>query len=297
MTFLQGVLLGILQGVAEFLPISSSGHLQLAQALFGLDEVPLLYDVFLHLSTLLAVCIFFWKKIWNLLKCFGRWITRKPAQGNNDSIDTTDLLSGTDQAGRKTIIAIIITTAITGVMGIVTSKLIPELPIKVTCCGFLVTSALLIVSTILEKRQKAATTSSATPDAAATENATQAQGISIIQSIVIGIMQGFGTLPGISRSGSTIAGALFSKVNRSVAGEYSFIVSIPAILGAFILELKDLGEVSESIGAGPVIGGCIAAFAVGYGALALLMKLIKKGKLGWFAAYLIPLGIFGLFYF
>lgn len=282
MTFLQGVLLGILQGVAEFLPISSSGHLQLAQTLFGLEEVPLLYDVFLHLATLFAVCIFFWKKIWNLLKCFGRWIARKPR--NEADNDASDLLSGSDQAGRKTIIAIIITTAITGVMGIVTSKLIPELPIKVTCCGFLVTSVLLIVSTILEKRQN-------------TENTNQAQGISIIQSIVIGIMQGFGTLPGISRSGSTIAGALFSKVNRSVAGEYSFIVSIPAILGAFILELKDLGEVSQSIGAGPVIGGCIAAFAVGYGALALLMKLIKKGKLGWFAAYLIPLGIFGLFYF
>lgn len=282
MTFLQGVLLGILQGIAEFLPISSSGHLQLAQTLFGLDEVPLLYDVFLHLATLFAVCIFFWKKIWNLLKCFGRWIARKPR--NEADNDASDLLSGSDQAGRKTIIAIIITTAITGVMGIVTSKLIPELPIKVTCCGFLVTSVLLIVSTILEKRQD-------------TENTNQAQGISIIQSIVIGIMQGFGTLPGISRSGSTIAGALFSKVNRSVAGEYSFIVSIPAILGAFILELKDLGEVSQSIGAGPVIGGCIAAFAVGYGALALLMKLIKKGKLGWFAAYLIPLGIFGLFYF
>ena len=293
MTFLQGVLLGILQGIAEFLPISSSGHLQLAQTLFGLDEVPLLYDVFLHLATLFAVCIFFWKKIWNLLKCFGRWITRKPKQ--YAAIDTTDLLCGTDEAGRKTIIAIIITTAITGVMGIVTSKLIPELPIKVTCCGFLVTSVLLIVSTILEKKQNAVT---ATTDTPATEPAqVPPQGISIIQSVVIGIMQGFGTLPGISRSGSTIAGALFSKVNRSVAGEYSFIVSIPAILGAFILELKDLGEVSESIGAGPVIGGCIAAFAVGYGALALLMKLIKKGKLGWFAAYLIPLGIFGLFYF
>ncbi len=295
MTFLQGVLLGILQGIAEFLPISSSGHLQLAQTLFGLDEVPLLYDVFLHLATLFAVCIFFWKKIWNLLKCFGRWIARKPR--NEADNDASDLLSGSDQAGRKTIIAIIITTAITGVMGIVTSKLIPELPIKFTCCGFLVTSVLLIVSTILEKRQKATTTIPATPDTAATENTNQAQGISIIQSVVIGIMQGFGTLPGISRSGSTIAGALFSKVNRSVAGEYSFIVSIPAILGAFILELKDLGEVSQSIGAGPVIGGCIAAFAVGYGALALLMKLIKKGKLGWFAAYLIPLGIFGLFYF
>lgn len=285
MTVLQGILLGALQGVAEFLPISSSGHLQLAQALFGLNEVPLLYDVFLHLATLLAVCIFFWKKIWNLLKCFGRWITRKPAL---DTIQTEDLLCGTDKAGRNTIIAIIITTIITGVMGVLSSKIIPELPIKVTCVGFIVTSILLVVSALLEKKQAAAKDSSV---------AEEPKGISIKQSIVIGIMQGFGTLPGISRSGSTIAGALFSKVDRSIAGDFSFIVSIPAILGAFILELKDLGEVSQSIGAAPVIGGCIAAFAVGYASLALLMKLIRKGKLQWFAAYLIPLAIFGFIYF
>jgi len=292
MTLLQGILLGILQGIAEFLPISSSGHLQLAQTLFGLEEVPLLYDVFLHLATLLAVCIFFWKKIWSLLKCFGRWIARKPRPAESNS-EEKDLLCGTDEAGRKTIIAIIITTAITGVMGIVSSKLIPELSIKITCSGFLLTAFLLIFSTLLEKKQNQAKEGD---DKQAAEK-TIPQGVSAIQAIVIGIMQGFGTLPGISRSGSTIAGALFSKVDRSLAGEYSFIVSIPAILGAFILELKDLGEVSETIGAAPVIGGCIAAFAVGYACLALLMKLIKKGKLGWFAAYLIPLGIFGLFYF
>ena len=109
-------------------------------------------------------------------------------------------------------------------------------------------------------------------------------------------MQGFGTLPGISRSGTTIAGALFGGVNRSLAGEFSFIVSIPAILGAFILELKDLGEMSSSIGAAPIIAGCIASFAVGYFSLSVLMKIIKKGKLQWFAAYLIPVGILGLIF-
>lgn len=286
MTLIQGILLGALQGVAEFLPISSSGHLQIAQVLFGLDDVPLLYDVFLHLATLLAVCLYFWKKIWNLLKCFGRWIGRKSAPEN---LDSADLLCGTDEAGRKTIIAIIITTVITGALGIITSKLIPELSVKFTCAGFIVTSALLIISSILEKKQAAAKAQSA-------EQVDEAKGISVKQSIVIGILQGFGTLPGISRSGSTIAGALFSKVDRSVAGDYSFIVSIPAILGAFILELKDLGEVSESIGAAPVIGGCIAAFVVGYASLALLMKLIRKGKLQWFAAYLIPVAILGLLF-
>lgn len=283
MTVLQGFLLGILQGVAEFLPISSSGHLALAQSLFGLEDVPLLYDIFLHMATLLAVTIYFWPKIWALLKCFGRWITKKQKSDNQVQISENDLLCPTDKIGQKTIIAIILTTAITGTFGIFTSKLIPDLSIKFVCGGFLVTSALLIISSIMEKRQSA-------------KGPNEFTGISIKQSIIIGIMQGFGTLPGISRSGSTIAGALFGSVNRSLAGEFSFIVSIPAILGAFILELKDLGQMSSSIGAAPIIAGCISSFAVGYFSLSVLMKIIKKGKLQWFAAYLIPAGILGLIF-
>lgn len=283
MTVLQGFLLGILQGVAEFLPISSSGHLALAQSLFGLEDVPLLYDIFLHMATLLAVTIYFWPKIWALLKCFGRWITKKQKSDNQIEISENDLLCPTDKIGQKTIIAIILTTAITGTFGIFTSKLIPDLSIKFVCGGFLVTSALLIISSIMEKSQSA-------------KGPNEFTGISIKQSIIIGIMQGFGTLPGISRSGSTIAGALFGGVNRSLAGEFSFIVSIPAILGAFILELKDLGQMSSSIGAAPIIAGCISSFAVGYFSLSVLMKIIKKGKLQWFAAYLIPAGILGLIF-
>lgn len=283
MTVLQGFLLGILQGVAEFLPISSSGHLALAQSLFGLEDVPLLYDIFLHMATLLAVTIYFWPKIWALLKCFGRWITKKQKSDNQVQISENDLLCPTDKIGQKTIIAIILTTAITGAFGIFTSKLIPDLSIKFVCGGFLVTSALLIISSIMEKRQFA-------------KGPNEFTGISIKQSIIIGIMQGFGTLPGISRSGSTIAGALFGGVNRSLAGEFSFIVSIPAILGAFVLELKDLGQMSSSIGAAPIIAGCISSFAVGYFSLSVLMKIIKKGKLQWFAAYLIPAGILGLIF-
>ena len=283
MTVLQGFLLGILQGVAEFLPISSSGHLALAQSLFGLEDVPLLYDIFLHMATLLAVTIYFWPKIWALLKCFGRWITKKQKSDNQVQISENDLLCPTDKIGQKTIIAIIVATIITGAFGIFTSKLIPDLSIKFVCGGFLVTSALLIISSIMEKKQSA-------------KGPNEFTGISIKQSIIIGIMQGFGTLPGISRSGSTIAGALFGGVNRSLAGEFSFIVSIPAILGAFILELKDLGQMSSSIGAAPIIAGCISSFAVGYCSLSVLMKIIKKGKLQWFAAYLIPAGILGLIF-
>ena len=103
MTILQGFLLGILQGVAEFLPISSSGHLALAQSLFGLEDVPLLYDIFLHMATLLAVTIYFWPKIWALLKCFGRWITKKQKSDTQVEISENDLLCPTDKIGQKTI--------------------------------------------------------------------------------------------------------------------------------------------------------------------------------------------------
>lgn len=272
MSIIQGILLGILQGVAEFLPISSSGHLAIAQNLFGLDEIPLLFDVFLHLATLSAVCLYFWKKIWILLKSLGHFFARKTIEE--------------DSANLKIVVAIILSTIVTGAIGVVTSKFIPDLPIKFVCAGFLFTSVLLIVSSILEKRQSVK----------AGANPKDAQKITVKQALLIGFMQGVGTLPGISRSGSTIAGAMMCGVNRSFAGDYSFIVSIPAILGAFVLELKDIGEVSQTIGAAPVIAGCAAAFAVGYISLALLMKMIRKGNLQWFAAYLIPAGILGMIF-
>lgn len=301
MTIFQGILLGILQGVAEFLPISSSGHLTLAQHLFGLEEVPLLFDVFLHLATLAAVLLYFRKKVWQLLKVLGRWIARRPEPEHPEL--ENDPLMGTDKAGRKTILAIIITTAITGAIGVLTSKLIPELPVKLICIGFIITAVLLVVSSILSNRQRktleakaaAENGGNATQPAAESSDSTP-KGISPLQAIIIGIMQGIGTLPGISRSGSTIAGALFCKVNRQAAGDYSFIVSIPAILGAFILELKDLGEVSSNVGILPLIAGCAAAFATGYISLVFLMKLIRRGKLQWFACYLIPVAILGLIF-
>lgn len=254
MTVIQSFLLGLLQGIAEFLPISSSGHLRIAQELFGLEEVPLLFDVILHLSTLLAVCIFFRKKIIELL-CF---------------------------KDKKYIVDVIATTFVTGVLGIVTKKLLDEdkISIKFTCLGLILTAIILVTSRIIEKKRKPL------------ENKTP----TLVQSLIVGLAQGIGTLPGISRSGSTIAGGLFCGINRNVAGEYSFIVSIPAILGAFLLEAKDLGEVTETIGMLPLVTGFLTAFVSGYFALAFLMKMIKKGHLEWFAFYLIPVGIAGMIF-
>jgi len=304
MSIFQSIILGVLQGIAEFLPISSSGHLKVAQELFGLSEVPLLFDVMLHLATLAAVILYFRKKIARLFVILFRWVIPNKKEGNASPYASskesatlsagepatpqeTDLLTGTDELGRKTILAVIFATVVTGAIGVVTSKLIPEMPIKVTCAGFLFTACLLIFSARWEKRKAA-------NGKLNTENE---KGISIRQSLFIGFMQGVGTLPGVSRSGSTIAGAQLAGVNRAAAGEFSFIVSIPAILGAFVLEAKDLGEVSSQIGALPVFCGCLAAFAWGYLSLSILMKLIRKGKLEWFACYLIPVGVLGLIFF
>ncbi|MCR4823080.1 MAG: undecaprenyl-diphosphate phosphatase [Treponema sp.] len=308
MSIFQAIILGLVQGIAEFLPISSSGHLAVAQHLFGLEDLPLLFDVMLHLATLAAVILYFRKKIARLFAILFRWILRKenpkgevspslqsqvpsatPSAGSCPATPPAgseiDLLAGNDQLGRKTILAVIFATLVTGVIGVFTSKLIPDMSIKVTCGGFIVTACLLIFSSLWEKKHSKS------------EATTSPKGISILQSLFIGLMQGLGTLPGISRSGSTIAGAQLAGVNRAAAGEFSFIVSIPAILGAFILEAKDLGQVGSQIGALPLFCGCLSAFAWGYLSLSLLMKLIRRGKLEFFACYLIPLGILGLIFF
>ncbi len=292
MTLFQSIILGLVQGVAEFLPISSSGHLLLVQKLFGLEEIPPLFDIVLHLPSLLAVCIFFRKKIARLFAVLFRWVCRKDADGaqaQDAAAVLPDTLAGSDALGRKTIIAVIITTLVTGVIGVFTSKVLDGLPIKAVFCGFLFTAALLVASGLMRRRSESV-------DASQAQDAAAARGLSWKQAALIGLMQGIGTLPGVSRSGSTISGALFCGVDRTAAGEYSFIVSIPAILGAFVLEARHVGQMS-GVGAANLIVACLVCFAAAYASLSLLMKLVKKGRLEWFAAYLLPLGIAGLILF
>lgn len=297
MNIFHALILGVVQGIAEFLPISSSGHLAVLQHIFDLQEVPPLFDVILHIPSLLAVIIFFRKKIARLFAILFRWILRKPASQQNEnpaeknpSEETAfDLLTGTEDLGRRTILAVIATTVVTGAIGVFTSKTLPEFPIKAVCIGFLFTAALLIVSGIFSRRKISAEKN---PEA----GKNSAQGISILHALVIGVAQGIGTLPGVSRSGSTISGALFCGVPCAQAAEYSFIVSIPAILAAFVLELRDVSKMS-AVGALPLAISCVACFAAAYASLSWLMRIIKKGRLEWFACYLIPLGILGLIFF
>lgn len=275
MTVVQSVLLGLLQGVAEFLPISSSGHLILAQRLFNLQDVPLLFDVVLHVATLLAVVLFFRVQVWELLKAFGRWVARKPitdAQGISP-------LTATDENARQTVEAVIFVTIVTGGIGVGVEKILKGVSPFAVCIMFLLTAVILVFGSLISAKRSDRVLSP-----------------TMWMAILIGAAQGVGTLPGISRSGITISAALLCGLTAEAAGEFSFIVSIPAILGAFVLQLKD-AEAVAGLGILPLALGAITAFVTGYLSLALLMRMIKRGHLAWFAVYLVPVAIAGMVYF
>lgn len=297
MTLLQGIILGLVQGAGEFLPISSSGHLAVAQRLLGLDDVPLLFDVTLHLSTLVVVVLFFRKKIWALLRAFGRLCARRPAPSVAEGLGGEQDALVRERNLRAYILAIVLSTLVTGVLGIVTEKFIGDMPLVFVFTGFLITAALLVLTGIAERLRLRRKPSSCGGNGVPGEGESgfeKAPGV--VQALIIGAAQGAGTLPGISRSGATIAGSILCGVERRTAGEYSFIVSIPAILGAFILELRHVEQLKVSVGLIPLAAGCVAAFVSGYLALWFLMRLVRKGKLQWFACYLIPLGILGIIF-
>lgn len=265
MSFLESFFLGVLQGVAEFLPISSSGHLAVAKAFLSLSDVSILYDVILHLATLCAILVVYRKTIWRLLCVTGRFIVRK-----STTSDKTDL---------SFILAIIVATFITGVLGFLLKDLVENLPVKIIAILFIVTGILLLLA---DKTQKS-------------ENSKDT--ISLKSACIVGLVQGLAVLPGISRSGSTISAGLFSGIKRSVVAEFSFILSIPAILGALILELFTENIYTLNVGFAELATGFITAFVVGLISLKLLTHLLKKANLKVFSFYLIPLGIILFCYF
>jgi undecaprenyl-diphosphatase len=267
MTFWQAILLGALQGLAEFLPVSSSGHLLLLKYFFGLQEVPLLFDLLLHVATLSVVTVFFRNKIWQLIRAIPA-LFRK-----NRSPD--------ELAALKMIGVLLIATLITGVIGLAITRMEGIDTPRVVCAGFLLTALVLVLSSFIKvpvcwNRGKGT--------------------VSLLSALITGFAQGIGVLPGVSRSGITISAATLSGTDRETAGEFSFILSIPAILGALLLDLKDAGELFSAVNPWMVLVACLTAAAFGFFALVFLMRLIRKGRLWWFALYLVPLGILGLIF-
>jgi undecaprenyl-diphosphatase len=258
MTILQAIILGSIQGLAEFLPISSSGHLAIAAHFLGQSEAPLLFDILLHLATLGAVCLVFRSTIGRLIAAAWRFVIRKN--------------SPEDRSSLALILALMVATAFTGIIGFAIKDFVANISLFWVSCCLAITGVVLLASSLVKPK-----------------NPVQTPGL--LQALWVGIAQGIGVIPGISRSGSTISASLFSGLDRKAAGEFSFLLSIPAILAAFMLELKDADTLAGTVSVTSLGAGMLSAFLVGYLALKFLIGLINRGKLGWFAAYLIPAGI------
>jgi undecaprenyl-diphosphatase len=256
MSILQSVFLGIVQGLTEFLPISSSGHLVFLQSLFGLEEPPIFFDVMLHLGTLLAVVVYFWTDIRRIIK------------------GIVSILKKKDENREKAILFfwIILATIPTGLMGLLFKDWFESFFSKPKLVGgmLILTGLILWLTRWIKKEVK------------------PLGQMGWLSAILIGIAQGFAIIPGISRSGATISTGLFCGLDPELSARFSFLLSIPAILGATLLETNKM----DSGGAlwTTLIGSTIA-FGVGLLALTLLIKIIKMGKLFNFSYYCCGLGI------
>jgi undecaprenyl-diphosphatase len=242
----QAVLLGIIQGVTEWLPISSSGHLVLVQYFFGMEQ-SLAFDVMLHLGTLVVLFIFFRKQLIDL------------AQG---------ILKG-DKKSIRFAIMIVIATIPTAIFGLLFKDFLESLfnNILFAGIGFIITAIWIFASVYPKKKNKE---------------------LSFFHAFLIGCAQAISIVPSISRSGATIATALLLGVKKEEGAEFSFIISIPAILGAAVLTLKDITVVNDVF---PTIIGTIIAGVFGYLSLSFLMNIIKKDKFYGFAWYCLVLGL------
>jgi undecaprenyl-diphosphatase len=254
--------LGIIQGLTEFLPVSSSGHLVLFQKIFGIEEPALLFDTMLHVGTLVGVFVVLWKDIWAILRKIIQPLT----------------------------LYLIIATVPTVIVALALRKPLEKAFETGQFLGlcFLLTSALLSMAELLSRR-------------IAGGNLKKDGEMNWLDALVIGVMQAVAIIPGVSRSGATLSGALSRKLDRSFAARFSFLMSIPAILGAAVFQLKDVvqGEVANSpaavtyggIGTTAIIAGTLSAAIVGFFAVKLMIKIVKEKSLWGFAIYT---GILGL---
>ncbi len=263
MTAIQSILLGALQGITEFLPVSSSGHLVVMKEILHLSDIPSLFDVLLHVSTLVVVFIIFRKKIGSILRSLYRGIAKKQNE--------------TDRENIKLFFIIMVATLVTVILGYAISFLHMERFPKVTSALFIATAGVLIGTRFVRGTR-------------------DYSDIGVKEGLIVGCAQGLGVFPGISRAGITISASLYTGLSREKAGEFSFLISIPAILGAFVLTLRDAGSLGAMVSPGILALGTGTSFIVGLLSLLLLLRLVRKGKLYFFALYLVPLGVAGLIF-
>ncbi len=252
MTIIQALILGIIQGATEFLPVSSSGHLVLFNKIFGISDNFIGFSIFLHLATLFAVVIVLRKQIW--------WLIRHPFSSLAKKLYLSTLIT--------VIIALIFETFFTQMFDG-----------TYLATFFMITAVLLVLTEILSTKR-------------------HFHEFSYRTAIVVGIVQGIAVIPGISRSGSTICAGVLEGANREECAEFSFILSIPIIIGSMLFEILNCvknGTPLFDVPAFQIIVSFIASFLVGILCVKVMLSIVKKAKFYPFAIYLVLLSICCLF--
>lgn len=282
MSLLEAIVMGIIQGLTEFLPVSSSGHLALFKIMFGVEtDTGMLFDILLHLGTLIAIIVAFHK---DLLHMLGEAISilRDFFQdirifvGNIFGRKDEPYYKLVDNSYRKFVMLVIVSTIPTAIIGYTAADIVEAAAgtLLVPGCCLIVTALLLFFSDSRGDGEK-------TP-----------RNVTYSNAFFIGICQGFATLPGLSRSGTTIAVCLLSNFNRKFAVKYSFIMSIPAVLGAVVLELTKLSEVSVTASeVGYYLAGTACAAVVGYISIKTMLVVVRNKKFKFFGIYCLIVGI------
>lgn len=267
MELIKAIVLGVVQGLSEFLPISSSGHLVIFSELLNFVDKGLAFDVFVHFGTLVAVVVVFWRDIWQMivtLPGLPGFIAR--GMKINDEADRYRALA----------LFIVIGSIPAGVIGVLFEDTIEQVfhsPVFALVM-LLVTAVILWTSRYPKERESFMNSKHA---------------------LAIGFAQAFAIIPGISRSGSTIVTGLWMGLNRELAARFSFLMSVPVIFGATLLKFKHMLEVPPPASQiTNLIGGTLAAAISGYFAIIWLLDIVRKKRLEYFAYYCAAVGIIGL---
>lgn len=255
MDALQALFLGIVQGITEWLPISSSGHLVIAQELLGLDAGEnLVFDLAVHVGTLLAVCVFFRKELGRIV-----WAFVRPS-GNAQNAKALRILGALLLLGTIPVAAV----------GFLLSEDTEDIfTIELVGAALLVNAAMLLLA---ERRAKAA----------------QRKDVRAKDALVAGVLQAASIVPGISRSGATLSGGMFSGLEKEAAATFAFLLSVPALLGAFAYGFATLDRYDVDMVS--IILGAVAAFVTGFVSIGYLLKAVRARKLWMFSVYCAVLG-------
>ena len=260
----QTAILGVVQGLTEFLPVSSSGHLVLMQNLLGFQEPELFLDICLHLGTLLAVCIFLWRDLVSIFNTLS-FLKHSPASWNlKDLYDRTPAF--------RMLILVAVSTVITTAVALVFKHQFEAMfsSIRAVAVALIVTGVILWGTRMVS------------------QNGCSLMEIGFFRAIIIGLAQGLSIAPGISRSGTTISCGLYMGMKRDLSARFSFLLSIPAILGAAILKFDAAQMHGQTV---PILVGTLVAAVTGFIALKILMRLVLGGRLWVFAPYCWILGL------